>query len=942
MNRSRKNIVSTGVYDVVYHEPGKSSADSMPLGGFDTGCNVWVENGCVMIYLAQSGAFDENGQLLKAGRIRIYPGNGFFDTCFLQQLHLHDGYISIKGDGEIRLWVESSRPVLHVEVEKEVESEMWIRYEVWRQDEIIQEDGKILFYHQNGYCSLLDEKLEQQGISHLKSYFPDAQSNRISGGILYAPGMKTGESCEGRYLDNDYSGWSLLTTKPEKHLQLYVVLRTEQETREQYCEKLNLMLGDAKEDKESFNRTKQWWHDFWEKSYVEVPGNETEKSPYWQVGRNYQLFRYMLACNAGGVYPTKFNGGLFTIDQNGFAPTQGISPDHRDWKGHVFTAQNQRLVYWPMLRNGDFEMMRPEFEFYRRITKGLEKRAEHFFGVKDGACFSEQIDVNGLSDYYGKYGVDYPLQVRHHYINAVEFAYMILMYHKTADLDIRRWIPFICSTLNFYDSFYCKKDERGRRIIFPSTAQETYHGEALTEIYGEEGRHAANYKEEETAVRNPADVIAALTDTIKELLDTEYLEDAEKERYTKFLRELPPIPTEIRNGCRVIAPCELPKTYVRGNVEVPQLNTVYPFHSFGIGKPDLKMAQDTYWYGPECEEQLSHISWHQMGIYAARLGLADKAMKYAVLKLQDSGRCFPAFWGPGHDYTPDHNWGGSGMIGVQEMLMQCIDEKIYILPSWPEEIDVSFKLWADHRTVVEVCYEDSRLTWKVTPTYREKDLVISPRFFSCRKPVICCIGDSLTEGDYGIAGQAGTANVQRENYPYFLEKELNCTVVNYGKCGFRATDYLEYYKQGHVDLRQADLVLIMLGTNGGHSTSGDSETDRAYLELIQRIRTDVPDAEVVLLTPPHTTRNPVYSNCGYADQAEIAAEFVRKTAEQERIPLIDTARNPLFCEEKEILYQTNDGLHFVKEGYFELANFISRELKKMVSYSFDIHEKTKE
>ncbi len=32
---------------------------------------------------------------------------------------------------------------------------------------------------------------------------------------------------------------------------------------------------------------------------------------------------------------------------------------------------------------------------------------------------------------------------------------------------------------------------------------------------------------------------------------------------------------------------------------------------------------------------------------------------------------------------------------------------------------------------------------------------------------ICCLGDSLTEGDYGVFGKRGIANVHAENYPFF-------------------------------------------------------------------------------------------------------------------------------------------------------------------------------
>ena len=48
-------------YNIVWNEPSARSADSMPLGGYDVGCNVWAENNQLMIYLCQSGAFEENG-----------------------------------------------------------------------------------------------------------------------------------------------------------------------------------------------------------------------------------------------------------------------------------------------------------------------------------------------------------------------------------------------------------------------------------------------------------------------------------------------------------------------------------------------------------------------------------------------------------------------------------------------------------------------------------------------------------------------------------------------------------------------------------------------------------------------------------------------------------------------------------------------------------------
>ena len=111
-------------------------------------------------------------------------------------------------------------------------------------------------------------------------------------------------------------------------------------------------------------------------------------------------------------------------------------------------------------------------------------------------------------------------------------------------------------------------------------------------------------------------------------------------------------------------------------------------------------------------------SWHQDGIFFARMGMTAEAADYNTRKLQDSERRFPTFWGPGHDWVPDHNWGGSGMIGLQEMLMQTTDDRIILFPAWPKDWDVHFKLCAPHNTVVECMYKNGKvessrvcLTW---------------------------------------------------------------------------------------------------------------------------------------------------------------------------------------------------------------------------------------
>ncbi len=79
---------------------------------------------------------------------------------------------------------------------------------------------------------------------------------------------------------------------------------------------------------------------------------------------------------------------LFTFDE-------GFTPDYRRWSGGGFTSQNQRLVYWGMLKSGDFEGMIPQFEYWRRLSEAGKARVKHFWG-HEGAFYFEQGNIFGI------------------------------------------------------------------------------------------------------------------------------------------------------------------------------------------------------------------------------------------------------------------------------------------------------------------------------------------------------------------------------------------------------------------------------------------------------------------------------------------------------------------------------------------------------------------
>lgn len=67
------------------------------------------------------------------------------------------------------------------------------------------------------------------------------------------------------------------------------------------------------------------------------------------------------------------------------------------------------------------------------------------------------------------------------------------------------------------------------------------------------------------------------------------------------------------------------------------------------------------------------------------------------------------------------------MMALQFMLLQSAGDKIVLLPAWPKEWNVAFKLHAPKQTIVEGVLQDGKVErLNVMPKEREKDVVIMP------------------------------------------------------------------------------------------------------------------------------------------------------------------------------------------------------------------------
>jgi hypothetical protein len=239
--------------------------------------------------------------------------------------------------------------------------------------------------------------------------------------------------------------------------------------------------------------------------------------------------------------------------------------------------------------------------------------------------------------------------------------------------------------------------------------------------------------------KNHADAVAGLRAITTGLLEQPGTDRAWLEL---FRRRIPEIPIAEKDGHRIIALAESWQSISNPN-EFPQMYAVFPFGIYGVGRPNLELARDTWRYGAfNAKMQKEALCWKYGNTAVAGLGLAGEAQGYCLKKFLypfgtdggtvHYGNCapftarFPAFWVTyPFDAFPDMDHGGCAMIGLQEMLLQTPGDRLLVLPAWPAAWDVDFKLHAPKQTTVECSIKGGRIVkLKVTPDARRKDVEI--------------------------------------------------------------------------------------------------------------------------------------------------------------------------------------------------------------------------
>lgn len=690
VNAQVKNPIDK--YNVSWTDFSNDSQESLPIGNGDIGLNVWTEkNGDIIFYIGKSDSWVDasSTHLVKVGRVRVSlsPNPFVGATDFSQSLHLSDGEVLIKGGGAtVRVWVDANAPVIRVESQSAQPTTMKVTLDPWRTTEankmsadvvLPNEKNKITWYH----------RIEKA---------TNPCKHITFGAIIQGKGFNRGE---GNTLESSAKKNNTVAVYP---------LTAITETANDWINKVNdLATTQEKADIEKARLAhRQWWTSFWDRSHIYLKGDSTAE----KIALGYNLQRYIDAASSRGAYPIKFNGTIFNMDNpNNIKREKGskfdipdpLNADIRAWGGQ-FWFQNTRPMYWPMLAAGDYDLMQPLFNMYKRMLPLNTANVKEYYG-HDGAYFQETSPFWGGVPHLTK--EEKGVYTKHYYEPILELSTMMIdYYYHTADNTFLKetLLPMVNAGLTFYDQHW-GRDENGKLYLDSVNSIEMYW-----------------------KVVNPTPDIAALHFIIPQLLalPKDLVGEKSYNLWTKIQNELPEIPVGDKNGKKVILPYGGPQTAPAHNTENPELYAIHPYRVYGLGKADYDIALNTY-----NERGIKRTKcWHQDALDEAYLGLTAEAKRdvTATLTNKEPRMRFPAFWEKGHDYAPDADNGGNGQHALQLMLLQSEGKKITLLPAWPKEWEADFKLHAAYNTTVEGHVKDGKITnLKVTPKSREADVVIA-------------------------------------------------------------------------------------------------------------------------------------------------------------------------------------------------------------------------
>ena len=442
-----------------------------------------------------------------------------------------------------------------------------------------------------------------------------------------------------------------------------------------------------------------WWRGFWERSRLELPGDDGTHLRYQAA---FDLYRYYLACSADQRRETPVR---FLNDVLRYKDDRQIS-----WSIMDITAIETYQALYGAMRTGDLSALASRLEFYVRALPLMRLHSQQRFGHAGTVAPYETNPWGTWVHWCGK--VTGCTEAASPYLRYSWQGnlWMLMLFCDYAALGGDRQLidegllPYAAEVLTFFHEHYPKRCN-GRIDFTPSAAGESFSG-----------------------VTDSAELIVALKCLLPRLLELGEScgwNEAILGRWRQMLGELPNLPRgsvryqpgsqqPILETSDLLAPAarldkiDPPRPL---NRQQPELYSIWP------GKLVLRdeHERDAAWrsYFARFNQHIE-TGWSLDAAFAACLGLYADVERWWPLHF-DTTFTFPCglaqedspFQGDRRCISihPSMQGLGTGVIPVLEMLLQDYPDLLIILPCWDPKVAVRFALYSPYAGKVTVDYD---------------------------------------------------------------------------------------------------------------------------------------------------------------------------------------------------------------------------------------------
>jgi len=445
-------------HDIVFHTPAYEGFEGFPLGNGDLGGMVWNTSNGIEVQINKNDLFDqsheESRSTLRGGaRLNIDFGAPGFDWIYLDDF---DGRLSLQ-HAEVSL--NAKTPFMENSVCSWVApgKNVWCFQLKSKCTELLKDGTKIrislerlgsrAFPGWYGYFS----KDTKSGLGNTKTQIigNDLVLEESFHGLDFSVACRVlGEETVPEVISSKRLELNSINQHSDRDITLIVSMVTSNESENPTKSAVKLLDGfESQPIQQEKELHRQWWMNFWQKSFVHLENDYIENI--------YYLRRYLMASSSRGKFPVVFNGGIWTWNH-----------DVRNWvTPHHWNTQQQ---YWGLCAQNDCELMLPYLNTYFSLMPKAEEHAKKR-GVENAILWAEPHDFFGSMTFWERG------DMLNNFTPASQIAGLFWEYFQfTSDTTFlaQKAYPFMKKAAEFYVQKLQWNSLKNEYFIFPSQPYE--------------------------------------------------------------------------------------------------------------------------------------------------------------------------------------------------------------------------------------------------------------------------------------------------------------------------------------------------------------------------------------------------------------------------------------------------------------------------------------